>query len=101
MTNEEKRSKHATTLNLMLGKYSHIRQNDSEFDAIMYALDALREQAERDKGCDWCNAKAFERYGVDKVFGYPSVFVNCSKTPAEDKRFSFCPVCGKQLEASQ
>ncbi|MCI1955355.1 MAG: hypothetical protein LKJ21_03140 [Oscillospiraceae bacterium] len=42
--------KHIETLNVMESSYAHIRKNDSEFEAIEAAKEALQEQAADENG---------------------------------------------------
>ena len=55
------------------------QHNGKHCDLVATALDALREQAERNKGCVWCNEN-------NKVFHDGQHF------------HFFCSYCGKRLE---
>lgn len=58
---------------------------DSDNAVCATALAALREQAERNKGCDYCGLI----YKLDGAsYGADSVII----------KNRFCPMCGKQLE---
>lgn len=49
------------------------------------AVDALREQAEREKGCFWCLDVSLNDVRINEV----RVNINC------------CPMCGRRLEVEQ
>jgi len=59
------------TLNVMESSYSHIRKIDSEFEAIEAGKSALQDQAERERGCEYCNGHVHA--------------------------WKFCPMCGRDL----
>lgn len=53
------------------------------------ALAALREQAEREKGCEYCNSR----------FAIATHYITESGMKAgTNKTANFCPMCGKRLE---
>lgn len=56
--------------------------------SIELALSALREQAEREKGCEYCNSALAPLYKISTNW-HPSFALF---EPA------VCPVCGKRLE---
>lgn len=53
--------RHIGTLNQMQSHYSHIRHNDDEFMALEASKEVLREKAEREKGCEYCNTTLYIR----------------------------------------
>ena len=61
-------------------------------EAVAYyqdALAALREQAERSKGCKYCNSR----------FGIATHHINGQLLQAGTKKIAiYCPMCGKRLE---
>lgn len=61
---------------------------DDVDDALEMAISALREQEERSKGCDFCNAD----YAVMSGSYMTLDFQHKSITP------KFCPKCGRRLE---
>lgn len=87
--------KHIETLNIMESSYAHVRKSDSEFEAIEAAKEALQEQAEREKGCEYCEnvpskykgitAEAFEQRAADDEY-VVGIDVN------------YCPKCGRELK---
>ena len=53
------------------------------------AVAALREKAERDKGCEYCHSR----------FGIATHHITDSGMKAgTNKNVNFCPMCGKRLE---
>ncbi len=53
------------------------------------AVDALREQAERSKGCEYCNSR----------FGIATHHINGQLLQAGTKKIAiYCPMCGRRLE---
>jgi hypothetical protein len=68
------------------------------------AVAALRAEAEREKGCEYCkDPRTFEGVGVStKYDDRPHVYLcgGISK-PEENERFRLCPMCGKRLEVKQ
>ena len=78
-----------------------IGQGDLHICSAETALTALREQAEREKGCEYCRGNVKEL-----VDGDTTIFIN-----HEDKVFyadwsgndyldwKHCPMCGRRLEA--
>lgn len=59
---------------------------------------AKHEQAERDKGCAWCNKNLrFECYLIDDEGHTASIENNVVQTVIAE----FCPMCGKRLEVKQ
>ncbi len=59
--------------------------------AFLTALAALREQAEREKGCEYCNGPSNAYVAIQK---YPTRGM-IGTTP------NFCPMCGRRLEVKQ
>ena len=72
---------HVMTINVMQSAYRHIRHSDAEFLALEAAKEALREQAERSKGCVSCDGGFGDNTVEFKKLGYTT-----------------CPYCGKRLE---
>ena len=62
--------------------------NATSREALSAALSALREQAEREKGCEYCNSALAPLYKISTNW-HPSFALF---EPA------VCPVCGKRLE---
>jgi hypothetical protein len=62
------------------------QHNGKHCDLVATALEALREQAERNKGCFWCSGDVL----LDNV-KINGVAVN----------ISCCPMCGKRLEVER
>ena len=55
-------------------------------------VEMLREQAERDKGCEYCNSR----------FGIASHHINQAGLQAGTRRDAkYCPMCGKRLEVEE
>lgn len=66
--------------------------------ALEVAIEALREQAERGKGCEYCkpmchNCKHDVYDGFCRYYGKHG----CGNLHHEPK-YNYCPVCGKKLE---
>ena len=68
------------------------------------AIAALREKAEREKGCEYCNTEN-NRYLTDDVylastnfFGLNRQRVITSQDGSEYKVLLYCPMCGRRLE---
>ena len=62
-------------------------------EAIDLATDALREQAERDKGCEYCKqviATVKMDFETDSILGENKWF-------SSTRRPKYCPMCGKRL----
>ena len=62
------------------------------------AMEALREKAERDKGCDFC----LDPDGDNK---YDSIYIDYTHRPAINTRdvyvpIAYCPMCGRKLEVT-
>ena len=65
------------------------QHNGKHCDLVATALDVLREQAERSKGCEYCNSR----------FGIASHHINEAGVQAGTKtNANYCPMCGKKLE---
>lgn len=66
-----------------------IGQGDLHMCSAEIALAALREKAEREKGCEYCNSR----------FGIATHHINEAGLQAGTKRNAkHCPMCGKRLE---
>lgn len=60
------------------------------------AVEALRAQAEREKGCEICNGKLPCDNGCDgfcDICDIPDVWKTIHKTG----QYNFCPICGRKL----
>lgn len=56
---------------------------------LKVAIAALREKAEREKGCEYCHSR----------FGIATHHITDSGMKAgTNKNVNFCPMCGKRLE---
>ena len=88
-------------------------------------IEALREKAEREKGCEYCNPNPYGHGEAIKqlitqnfndkahihtfvcgnglhTIAYPSPQdTNLAKTYSKCKIINYCPVCGKRLEVEQ
>ena len=65
-----------------------IGQGDLHMCSAETALAALREQAEREKGCEYCNSR----------FAIATHYITESGMKAgTNKTANFCPMCGKRL----
>jgi hypothetical protein len=60
--------------------------------ALEVAIEALREQAEREKGCEYCKVLTPDCCGG---FFLPSIDPDCE---ADMVTITHCPMCGKRLE---
>ena len=78
MTNEE------AIFDLEQFALAPIGDGDLHRESVELALSALREQAERDKGCEYCS-------------GNPNIYSGNCKSIVEN--VPFCPMCGRRLEA--
>lgn len=58
------------------------------------AISALQERIDREKGCEYCRRKCFDRVGIDNHGVYLS---SGSSWPPESEKFRLCPMCGKPL----
>ena len=65
--------------------------DDKDAEAISLAIEALKEKAEREKGCDFCNAE----YAVMSGSRMNSDLIHkgCAA--------KFCPNCGKRLVSEE
>ena len=69
------------------GLIARLGNGEDDNRICVTALDALREKAEREKGCDWCQQK-HNRYLFTQIAALNA------ETPIA------CPWCGKRLEAT-
>ena len=69
-----------------------IGQGDLHMCSAEIALAALREQAERSKGCEVCNSLVAMRY--ETVCDWS----DDGKAVWDTNTMHFCPMCGKRLE---
>ena len=76
-------------------------------DALATALTSLREQAERNKGCEWCLQGEDLAYGLDSMQRTGRIYIDGNLLTADLYSESmvvavcYCPVCGKRLEVEQ
>ena len=62
--------------------------------ALELAISALREQEERNKGCELCHSENLRNVGItDRVY-----LCGGNSRPRENEKFRFCPKCGRRLE---
>ena len=89
MTNEE------AIFDLEQFSFSPIGDGDLHRESVELALSALREQAERDKGCEYCKqviATVKMDFETDSILGENKWF-------SSTRRPKYCPMCGRRLEA--
>jgi hypothetical protein len=73
-------------------------------NANEFALAALREQAEREKGCEYCLQGEDLAYGLDSMHRTGRIYIDGNLLTADLYSESmavvicYCPVCGKRLE---
>ena len=60
------------------------------YDACILAVTALREQEERERGCEYCNGLPFSQM---EDFTMP----NASKKDYDIVTIRYCPMCGRRL----
>lgn len=65
--------------------------DDKDAEAISLAIEALKEKAEREKGCDFCNAE----YAVMSGSRMSSELIHKGCVA------KFCPNCGKRLVSEE
>ena len=76
----------------------------SERQAAQLALTALREQAERSEGCEYCLQGEDLAYGLDSMQRTGRIYIDGNLLTADLYSESmavavrFCPVCGRRLE---
>ena len=64
-----------------------------------YLENAVQEQAERGKGCEYCNGKSLKNLIFFHQFGEPKVGLHGGNTPIpESEKPIFCPKCGRRLK---
>lgn len=75
--------------------YGGMCEAEYQQEAVVLAIEALREQAEREKGCEYC-----EVLTPDSVIGFalPSIYPDCE---FDLVTITHCPMCGKRLEVEQ
>ena len=70
-----------------------IGDGDLHRESVELALSALREQAEHDKGCEYCKqviATVKMDFETDSILGENKWF-------SSTRRPKYCPMCGKRL----
>lgn len=76
----------------------------STADLLRTALAALREQAERSKGCEYCLQGEDLAYGLDSMQRTGRIYIDGNLLTADLYSESMavavccCPMCGKRLE---
>ena len=78
---------------------------DSERHAANLAIQALKEKAEREKGCEYCNAYkniATIDYGETQIIvdlNGDNIRIFDNETPGicENNKIKYCPMCGRKL----
>ena len=102
--------------------YGGMCEAEYQQEAVVLAIEALREKAEREKGCEYCNPNPYGHgEGIKQLItqkfndkahihtfvsgnglhtiAYPSPQdTNLAKTYSQCKIINYCPVCGKRLE---
>ena len=66
-------------------------------NALMTALEALREKQERDRGCEWCRQTGDAKPG-EKKFLHATQYVVSGDGSVHYIKNSYCPNCGRKLE---
>lgn len=71
------------------------------------AISALREQAEREKGCEYCGDPEpnrdciipYSNYGIERILcSRDGILLDCY---IMERVVKFCPMCGRKLEGNQ
>lgn len=64
-----------------------------------FIINALQEQAEREKGCEYCmESCAVEHLGLTHSGDIPTLSLHSlNGTAPEDEKPKYCPNCGKRL----
>ena len=81
-----------------------IGQGDLHMCSAETALTALREKAEREKGCEYCEDGEDLSYGHDSMQRTGRIYLDGNLLTADLYSepmavvVRFCPVCGKRLE---
>lgn len=75
-------------------------------DSALYvelALSALREKAEREKGCEFCKKFDFSEASAKVEKGkFAHIHLVCGNTRyPKEEQFNFCPMCGRKLKEVQ
>ena len=79
-------------------------ENQCHRETMMLAAEALREQAERSKGCEYCADHEDLAFGHDSLKRVGSIYIDKNLLVADLYSESmavvicFCPVCGRRLE---
>lgn len=72
-------------------------------DALKMAMQALREQAERSKGCEYCTQGEEMAYSVDTLKRTAHIYLDGNLLTADlysdsmSVAVCYCPVCGRKL----
>lgn len=69
---------------------------DQQLNGLEIALDILRAQAEREKGCPLCRGRRLNDAAITSHWGESRISL-VSGTVDENERFKFCPNCGRKL----
>ena len=98
MTNEE------AIFDLEQFSFSPIGDGDLHRESVELALSALREQAERGKGCEFCLGEPMV-YGKDRLKRTAEIYIDGNLLTADLYSESmavavcYCPMCGGKLQA--
>ncbi len=101
MNNIERAIKHFESLQ----KRYTTQHNGKHCDLVKTALTALREQAEREKGCNYC--KLEKSINGDNDVCKIKIFIRTLYSEYSDSFYNtetsinHCPMCGRRLEEKQ
>ena len=72
----------------------------TEFEQVFrMGAAALQEQAEREKGCEYCNSDALDGLVITHTFDRPKLAFRGGNLPTDDdEKPVFCPKCGRRLK---
>lgn len=88
-------------------RYEQIPKHLPEDEAFFIAVNAMREQQEREKGCEYCNDGEAMAYGQDSLRRAGYIYLDGNLLTADLYSDSmavsvcYCPMCGKRLEVEQ
>jgi gamma-glutamylcysteine synthetase len=75
----------------MRSDYTHIQKDKVQYEAIDLAIEALKEQVEREKGCEFCNE--YKQIGISED-GNP-LYIQNNIWFDEDE--NYCKHCGRKI----
>lgn len=87
-----------------LQKRYKTQHNGKQCEFVKIALSALHEQAEREKGCEYCKDSEDLAYGHDSMQRTGRIYLDGNLLTADlysesmAAAICFCPMCGKRLE---